>query len=111
MSHSPFKRSRVLANRRGSRAKSGVMWSGAKSKLLHGFICPISTPNDCLNTLFDEVVSLRGSHKNNAFPLSPREKLELVAILSLRVKGLSLQERNMLFVHRPVKYEHTHLES
>ena len=96
MSHSPFKRSRVLANRRGSRF-------GAKSKLLHGFICPISTPNDCLNTLFDEVVSLRGSRRNNTLPLFPREKLELVAILSLRVKGLSLQERNMLFVDRPVK--------
>ena len=36
-------------------------------------------------------------------PRSPREKLQLVAILSLRVNSLSLQERNMLFVDRPVK--------
>ena len=39
-----------------------------------------------LNTLFDEVVSLQGSCKNNSLPGSHGKKLQLVAILSLRVK-------------------------
>ena len=53
----------------------------------------ISTPNDYLNTVFDDAVSLRGSWRNNALPRSPREKLQLVVIFSLRVKSPSLQER------------------
>ena len=37
---------------------------------------PISTPNDCLNTVFNDVFSLCGSCRNddNALPRSPREK-------------------------------------
>ena len=33
----------------------------------------------------------------------PTGKLQLVAILSLYVKGLSSQEKNILFVDRPLK--------
>ena len=40
----------------------------------------------------------------------PREKLQLVFILSLRVKILSLQERNVQFVNRPKNW-HIHLDS
>ena len=38
---------------------------------------PISTPN--INTVFDDVISLRGSCRNNALPRSPWEKLQLAA--------------------------------
>ena len=65
--------------------------------------------NDYLNTVFDDVISLCGSCRNNTLPRSPLEKLQLVAILSLLVKSRSFQERNMLFVDRPVKYKHIHL--
>ena len=51
------------------------------------------------DTVFDDVVSLRGSFSNNALPRSPPE-LQLVIILYLHVKNLSIQERNMLFVDR-----------
>ena len=57
------------------------------------------------------VVSLRGSCRNNSLPRSPWEKLQLVRIPFLRVKTRSLQERNMLFVDRPIKYKHTNLDS
>ena len=43
-----------LANRLGS-------WFGMNTKLLHGVIGPIFTLNDYLNTVFDNVVGLRGS--------------------------------------------------
>ena len=59
------------------------------TKLLQGVIGPVSTPNDSLNTVFNDVVSLCESCRNNALPRSPWEKLSLVAIL--RVKSLSLQ--------------------
>ena len=58
-------------------------------------------PNDYLSTVFDDVVSLGGSCRNNFLPPSSREKLQLVTILSLRVKILSLQERDVQFVNRP----------
>ena len=80
-----------LANRFGARF-------GTNTKLSHGVIRPISTPNDYLNKVFDDVVSLCGSCRNNALPRSAREKLQLVAILSLRETRLSLQERNMRIV-------------
>jgi len=54
----------------------------------------ISTPNDYLNTVFDDVVSLPGSCENNALSRSPWEKLQLVAFLSLCV----LQERNTCYL-------------
>ena len=40
------------------------------------FIGPISTTNDCLNIVFNDVFSLCGScrHDDNALPRSPREK-------------------------------------
>ena len=83
-----------LANRFGS------------PKLLRGVIGSIFTPNDYLNTVFNEVVSqLPGSCENNALSRSPREKLQLVAVLCLRVKCLVLSTRKeyMLFKDRPVK--------
>ena len=80
-----------LASRFGTRFETNT-------KLLRGVIRPISTPNDYLNTVFDDVVSLCRSCRNNALPRSPREKLRLFAILSLREQKLSLQKRNMLIV-------------
>ena len=76
-----------------------------RTKLLRGVIGSISRPNDYLNTLFDDVVSLPGSCENNALSRSPREKLQLVAVLSLRVNCLVLSTRKeyMLFKDRPVK--------
>ena len=50
-----------LANRFGSR-----FWTN--TKLLLGVIGPISTPNDYLNTVFYDVVSLCGRVRNNALP-------------------------------------------
>ena len=44
------------------------------------------------------------------FPRSPREKLQLVAVLSLQVKSLSLRERNIPFVDPSVKKKHIHLD-
>ena len=51
------------------------------AKLLRGDIGLISMPNDYLNRLpvFDEVISLCGSCKNNALSQSPREKLQPLA--------------------------------
>ena len=59
-----------LANRLGSRF-------GTNTKLFCGVIGPIflATPNYYLNTVFDGVISLRGSCRNNALPRFPREKL------------------------------------
>ena len=76
-----------------------------RTKLLGGVIGSISRPNDYLNTVFDDVVSLPGNCENNALSRSPREKLQLVAVLSLRVKCLVLSTRKeyMLFKDRPVK--------
>ena len=85
-----------LATRLGSRL-------GTNTKLLRGIVGPVSTPNDYLNTVFDEVVSLRRSFRYYALPRSPREKPQFVAILSRRVKSLSLQGKNMLFVDCLVK--------
>lgn len=65
-----------LANRFGSRF-------GTYTKLLGGVIGPISAPNDYQNTVFDDVLSMFGSCRNNALSRSPREKLQLFAILSL----------------------------
>ena len=88
-----------LANRFGSPF-------GTNTKLLRGVIGSIFTLNDYPNTVFNEVVSqLPGSCENNALSRSPREKLQLVAVLSLRVKCLVLSTRKeyMLFKDRPVK--------
>ena len=80
-----------LANRFGTRF-------GTNTKLSRGVIRPISTPKDYLNKVFDDLVNLCGSCRNNALPRSAREKLQLVAILSLRETRLSLLERNMRIV-------------
>ena len=62
-----------LTNRFGSRF-------GTSTKLFRGVIGPISTPNDYLNAVFDDIISLCGSCRNNALPRSPREKLQFIAI-------------------------------
>ena len=84
VSHSLFNRadscgegtgiSGCLTNRFGSRF-------GTSTKLFRRVIGPISTPNDYLNAVFYDIISLCGSCRNNALPRSPREKLQLVAIL------------------------------
>lgn len=73
-----------LANRVGSRFETN-------RKLLPEIIGPISTPNDYLNTSSDEVVSLRGSCRNNACPpMVPTEKAQVfVSVKSF----LLIQER------------------
>ena len=45
------------------------------TKLLLGVIGPISMPNDYLNTVFHDVVSLCGRGRNNVHPQSPWKKL------------------------------------
>ena len=78
-------------------------WS--EQNKLRGVIFPsISTPNDYLDTVVDDVVSLRWS-KKKCLPTVPLEKFQFDGILSLRVKSLSLQDdkEGMLFVDRPVK--------
>ena len=67
-----------------------------KHKIIAWSYWPLIYTNDYLNTVFDDLISLCGNRSNNAFPLSPRERLS-------RVKSLTLQERNMLFVDRLVK--------
>ena len=67
-------------------------------KLLCGVIGPISTPNDYLNTAFDDVVSLCRSCRNNyALPQSVRDKLKLVATFSLWCMwNIALSNKNIL---------------
>ena len=48
---------------------------GTNTKLMHGVIDSISTPNDYLNTAFDDVVSLCRSCRKNALPRSAQERL------------------------------------
>ena len=57
-----------LANRFGSQF-------GTNTKLLLVVIGPISMPNDYLNTVFHDAVSLCGRGRNNVHPQSPWEKL------------------------------------
>ena len=74
-----------------------VVWRsryGTNTKFLREVIGPISASNDYRIKVFDNVVYLCGSCRNDALPRSPREKLVVI---------LSLQERNMLFVDRPFK--------
>ena len=66
---------------------------GTNTKLLRAVTGPISTRNDYLNTVFDDVVSLRGSCRNKRPSHDPHGKrFNSVAVLFLRVKNLSLQE-------------------
>ena len=65
-----------------STEKSILIWLGRK-KLTRS---QNTTFDDTDDTVFDDVVSLCGSCRNNALQRSP--------ILSLRVKSLSIQERN-----------------
>ena len=57
------------------------------------------------------VVSLRGSCRNNALPWSPREKPQPVAILSLDVNNMHLQNLqldNIIWLPRPRTYKEVH---
>ena len=104
--HFPINRADFSGKGTGHFKSSGEqIWKsiGTNTELVRGVIGPISSPNDDLNIVFDDVVSLRGSCRNNSLPRSPREKLQLVTILSLGVKARSSQERNTLFVDRPIK--------
>ena len=76
VSHSLFNRADSCGERTGISSRFGT-----STKLFRGVIGPISTPNDSLNAVFDDIISLCGSCRNNALPRSPREKLQLVAIL------------------------------
>ena len=58
---------------------AGLWYAWYIAKLLHGVFDPIFTPNAYLNTVFNDVVSLCGSCRNNALPRSPWEMLQLVA--------------------------------
>ena len=62
-----------------------VLWRTVETNtnLLRGVIGSISTWNEYLNTVFNDVVSLRGA----ALARSPREKLQLVAVEGLVNKG------------------------
>ena len=57
-----------------------LIWN--EHKIIARSYSPYIYPNDYLNTVFDDVVSLRGSCRNNVLPGSLREKLQLVAVLS-----------------------------
>ena len=65
-------RGRVISGRLANRF--GSLFA-TNTKLLLGVIGPVSAPNEYLNTVFDDVVSLCGSCRNNALPRSLREKL------------------------------------
>ena len=90
-----------LANRFGSRFGRTQNYY---VELLALYLCGV---NDYLNAVFDDVVSLCGSCRNKFMPSHHlyRKSFNFVAILSLCVKSLSLQQRNMLliFVDCPVK--------
>ena len=85
-----------LAKRFGSRYETNA-------KSLRGFIGPISTPNDYLTTVLNDAWEL----KKHFPPTVPMAKAltccNSLPSLSPRVKSLSFQERNMLFVDHPVK--------
>ena len=76
MSHSPFNgadfvgRGQVISGHPANRFGSGF---GLNTKLLHKIIDPISVPNDYLNAVFDDVISLWGSCRKNVLPWSPQE--------------------------------------
>ena len=57
----------------------------------------ICTVNDYLNAVFDDVVSLCGSCRNNALPPSLQEKLCLVAILSRAVCEKSFLKKEICY--------------
>ena len=62
------------------RSSGKQKWKSNRSeqkKKLRGVIAPISTPNDYLDTVVDDVVSQRWS-KKNALPRSPRKSFNLM---------------------------------
>ena len=94
-----------LANRFGSRL-------GTNSKLLHGVnIKPISTPNNYLNTVFESRYQLVRELQKQCHPTIPKEKA-LTRCNSLSACGSKVNTRkNILFVYRPVKEKHIHVDS
>ena len=59
-------RGRVISGRLANRF--GNLFA-TNTKLLRGVIGPESAPNEYLNTVFDDVVSLCGSCRNNTLPV------------------------------------------
>ena len=95
--HSPFNRADFRREGTGQ-----VVWRTdlevdleLNTELLRGVVHPISTPNDYRNTVFDNVISLSGSYRNNALPRSPRESFSLLQLTPCiekvfpRKKGIS----------------------
>ena len=119
VSHSPFKgadycgeklgRGRVISGRLANRFGSRF---GTNTKLLRGVIGPISSPSDYLDTACDDDDDDDDDDDAGAAETMPSHCpygksfnlcLLLVTFLSLRVESLFLQERNMLFVDRPIE--------
>ena len=65
----------VISGRLANRFRSRF---GTNTKLLLGVIGPISMPNDYLNAVFHDVVSLCGRGRNNAIPHPHGKSFNLV---------------------------------
>ena len=66
-------RGRVISGRQGENRIESLF--GTNTKLLHGVFGPTSTPNDYLNTVLDDVVSLPGSCRNKQPSHCPHGKI------------------------------------
>ena len=78
ISYSSFTGSNFCSKGTGDFRLSGKqIWKSiwTNTELLQKVIGPISTPNDYLNTVFNDIVSLCESCRNSATSGSPREKL------------------------------------
>ena len=111
VSHSSFTGADFCRRGGGGLAISGrlanrlVSWFGSNNiELLRGVIDPISSLDDCLNTVFDEVVSLRGICRNRCLATVPTGKASTfcISFWVCQKDFPQLQERNNLFVDRPV---------
>ena len=103
MSHSPFNGADFCGEEMGHFRSSGEQTGnrfGTNTKLLCGGIGPIYTYTEWLSKYSIQWCSytVQELQKQAALLWSWWEKLQLVAILSLYMKSLSLQERNILFV-------------
>ena len=94
-----------LTNRLVSRFGQEPWFGSNNTELLRGVIGPISLLDDCLNTVFDEVVSLRGTCRNRCLATVPSGKASTfcISFWVCQKDFPQLQERNNLFVDRPVK--------
>ena len=113
VSHSPFNgadfvgRGQVISGHPANRFGSGF---GSNTKLLHKIIDPISVPNDYLNAVFDDVISLWGSCRKNVLPWSPQENCK-TCCNSLRVcKKVFLASKEYAICRLPYQIETYSLE-